>query len=295
MERKHSVYKIVGPTGIYIGATKQKLINRWAAHKTRSKQGYDHPLSNAIREFGFELFVISLIANELTHAEAHELERVNIAIHKQDNNSYNISPGGDFDHITGNWIHWEKYDTDPVYREEYSKKLSEGIIKGKAHDYDKISKTALQWRKDNPKDAYKASYRALRIANKSKNFTEKLPETKEERKLRLLWKFKRGGMSKIQVTKVWANRDEETKQEIFSKISDTLKEKNKSLSVEEKMAMVSKARSCIDRSVQGPAASAGIKKFWVDLKADPVRFKAHMEAKTKKMMETRNREKNENL
>lgn len=290
MERKYLVYRIIGPTGIYVGATMQTLSNRWTSHKTRAKRGYNHPFAEAIREYGFECFSPIMITSNLTKSEAHELEAEYIALYKKLNKSYNISPGGDFDHITGSWIHWEKYNTDPAYKAEYTKKLIAGMINGKQRDYDYVVGTALQWRKDNAREAWKLSYRGLRLANKANSlkFAHLPVQVERSLKERLLWKFKRGKMTGINVAKTWSKRDENARQVIANKVSKTLKEKNKNLTAKEKMAMVSKARTCIDRSIQGPAASKGIKNFWIELKKDPVKFREHMDKKTAKMMETRN-------
>lgn len=297
MDRKYSIYKITSPSGkCYIGLTSLTVLKRWYSHCSLANRNKNHPFHSAIRKYGQENFIIETLFSDLTKEQAQEKEIEHIALIPKAM-SYNLSKGGEADGAEGSRIFWAKVNSDPIYKAKYLKNLSEGLKKGKSRDYVMIVASAKKWRKDNPKLAWKLTYRGLRLANKANSVKFADLNRPEERTLksRLLHKFKPNKISQINVTKVWANRNEKTKKEIFSKISDTLKEKNKSLSAEEKMAMVSKARSCIDRSIQGPAASAGIKKFWVDLKADPVRFKAHMDAKTKKMMETRNKEKNENV
>jgi hypothetical protein len=297
MERQYSIYKITSPSSkCYIGLTSQSVLKRWQNHCSVSNRGKNHPFHSSIRKYGQENFIVETLFTDLNKEQAQTKEIECIAsIPKK--LSYNLSKGGEADGAEGSRIFWAKVNSDPVYKAQYLKNLSEGLKRGKGRDYIMIAASAKKWRDDNPRLCWKLSHRGLRLANKANTikFSHLVKTEEPSLKQRLQWKFKRGKMSAIQVTKVWAERDEETKKEIFSKISETLKEKNKKLSAEEKISMVSKARSCIDRSVQGPAASAGIKKFWVDLKADPERFKAHMEAKTKRMMETRNKQKNENL
>lgn len=297
MERKFFIYKITSPSGkCYVGLTSLTVLKRWYPHCSLSNRGKNHPFHSAIRKYGQDSFTVETLFSDLTKEEAQQKEIEQIALVPK-TMSYNLSKGGEADGAEGSRIFWAKVNSDPVYKAQYLKNLSEGLKKGKGRDYVMINATAKKWREDNPRLAWKLAYRGLRMANKAnaEKFSGLIKPEQRSLKSRLLHKFKPGKVSQINVTKVWAERDTETKQEIFSKISDTLKERNKDLSAEEKMAMVSKARSCIDRSIQGPAASAGIKKFWVELKKDPVRFKAHMDAKTKKMMETRNQQKNENL
>ena len=46
------------------------------------------------------------------------------------------------------------------------------------------------------------------------------------------------------------------------------------------------ARQNIDRSVQAPAASQGLKKFWVELRKDPEAYAAYMAARRASLQET---------
>jgi hypothetical protein len=297
MERKYSIYKITSPSGkSYVGLTKMKVSDRWAQHAKKARYGYKHPFHSAIRKYGKESFKVEILFSGLSPEEACIKEIESIAlIPKQ--LLYNLSPGGENDGMIGGKIFWAKVNSDPAYKAQYLKNLSEGVKNGKKHDYIHVSATAQQWRKDNPREAWKLSSRALRVANKAnkKKFSHLPTEPERSLKERLLWKFKRGKMNGINVAKSWSKRNNEARKVIADKVSKTLKEKNKNLTPEEKMAMVSKARASIDRSVQGPAASKGIKKFWEELKKDPVKFRAHMDKKTAKMMNTRNANKNENL
>lgn len=297
MERKYSIYKIISPSGkCYIGLTKMKVSDRWAQHVKKARYGYKHPFHTAIRKYSKEAFKVEILFSGLSAEEACQKEIESIALISKEL-LYNLSPGGENDGAVGGKTFWAKINSDPAYKAKYLKNLSEGVKNGKKHDYAHISATAQQWRKDNPRKAWKLSSRALRVANKAnkKKFAhlEKAPQI--SLKQRLLIKYKPWKISQANTTKMWANRDEKARKVIADKVSKTLKEKHKNLTSDEKMAMVSKARAAIDRSVQGPAASKGIKKFWEELKKDPIKFRAHMNKKTAKMMNTRNALKNENL
>jgi hypothetical protein len=57
------------------------------------------------------------------------------------------------------------------------------------------------------------------------------------------------------------------------------------------MSMVSKARQNIDRSIQGPAASKGIKTFWENLRKDPSAYEAHINQRKQTLAETNRKKK----
>lgn len=48
---------------------------------------------------------------------------------------------------------------------------------------------------------------------------------------------------------------------------------------EERNTKAAEARKHIDRNKQGKAASKGLKAWWASLKADPVRYAAHLAAR----------------
>lgn len=280
MERKYSVYRLTSPSGgIYIGLTRQTIYQRWQSHYKKARKEYNHPLYNAIRLYGKEGFYISLIKDALTEKQAQTLEIAEIAKLSK-NVRYNISEGGEVLSSEISKAIWAKINATPESRAAYLKKLSDSKLANDFTDYRALQEKAQQWRKDNAKIAYKISSRASRVA---KRLDKRPPKIYPELSLKeaLLFKHKRGEFNRRMVTKVWAGRDSETVEAIGKKISQAHIEKHKNKTPKEKLAMVSKARSAIDRSIQGPAASKGIKAFWVELRKDPVKHREHIDRRVK--------------
>jgi len=103
-------------------------------------------------------------------------------------------------------------------------------------------------------------------------------------KERLLKKHKGVYVRSSEATKkIWEARSEKDKEDIFSKISDSqkLRYAENAEVKEANTKQVAKARENIDREKQGKAASSGLKKYWADLRADPEKYAAHMELKSR--------------
>jgi hypothetical protein len=293
MERKYSIYRLTSPSGrCYIGLTGQSVVERWRNHVTFSKKNIHHPLYCAIRKYGFESFTVETIASELTLQEANEREIAEISAHKIQG-IYNISAGGSNDDMGGK-VFWARIKQDPHALAEYLAKLSETKRDRDWSDYPTLAKKALNWRKENPREAWKMSYRALRLANKAnaikyKDLPEKIdPRTRKER---LMSKYNVGEFRRRSVAKHWAGMSAEAKQERSANISKSLKAKNVNKTPEERMSMVAKARQNIDRSIQGPAASKGIKTFWENLRKDPSAYEAHINQRKQTLAETNRKKK----
>ena len=116
-----------------------------------------------------------------------------------------------------------------------------------------------------------------------------LPETLEVRKKRLMSKYKISTVRSRNTADIWARRTESELKEVSKKISKGMKKYAETLNAEERREMTSKARASIDRKKQGEAASAGIKRFWVELKQDPERYKAYMKERGKNAAENQRR------
>ena len=88
--------------------------------------------------------------------------------------------------------------------------------------------------------------------------------------------------SRKQTTEQWATRTKDEKKEVLKSISRALKKRyaEDPLFKDKNTVQIKTARSCIDRSIQGPAASKGLKKFWTELKKDPERYKAYITARS---------------
>lgn len=275
MERQYSVYKITSPSGrSYVGLTRLAVQERWRQHKKVNK---NHPFYNAIKKYGAENFKIETLLSRLTLEEAQENEIRFIAGQQ---NPYNISIGGENDAKQGGKTFWASMGVEE--RRLFVAKLS-NIKKSKDWtDYDKMGELAKEWRKENPLKAYKNSIRAIRIANKNR------PEIhKQERSLKdkLLWKHRRYLATQRSVTKIWAERTDEQKQQIGEKISAAQIKRLEKISDEDKKKSAANARANIDRKKQGAAASKGIKLFWENLRKDPIAYNNYITKRTKSLNE----------
>lgn len=271
----YSIYRLTSPSGrVYIGMTKHPVGVRWRQHIRRANAGKQHPLLNAIRKYGPDSFTIEVIdtAPDLKTAQSYEYAHISAT---PDGVAYNISPGGEGDGEAGAKAFWNRVNTDSAYREAYLSRLREAIRASPNRSYDAINAGAGKWRERNPREAYKLSRRAIRIANR--NRPEKAPDTRPLIE-RLRWKHNRSAASKAVAAESWARKSEDERTAIGKAISESKKEFwDKLTDATERSRMTSAARAAIDRSVQGQAASAGIKRFWAELKKDPARYAEYIE------------------
>ena len=283
-----SIYRLTSPSGkCYVGQTKMAVSARWQKHRRRAEtETRNHPLYNALRKYGSQSFTVETIDTAETKGEAYRKERYHIA-QIPEGLSYNLSPGGEMDGEAGAKIFWDSM-TDrqsPEYK-AYNAKL-------KAHgekQYPRIAEAMhagnAAWRKENAREAYKSSYRAIRIANKSQNRTPAKPDCRD-RKTKLMWKYNRSKILSTVVAETWKNSTPEQLAARKKRISEGNKKFWEGvLDKDERAALTAKARAAIDRSVQGPAASRGIKKFWEDIRADPERYTAYMAERTASLHRT---------
>lgn len=279
------IYRITGPTGkSYIGLTKSKLRERWRQHVKRAMtEPRNHPFYNAIRKYGKKAFTVEEIDYAPDKPSAQKLEMRYIANHNKEL-LYNLSPGGEADGEAGSKIFWDYMNANPEAKKAYIEKLSE-VKKGNDwSDYDAMQEKAQEWRKNNPKEAYKKSLRALRIANRNKPKREVGPI---DLKTRLMRKHNRSKISQIQAKKQWADMTHGQKAELSAKISSSVKESWKKVKDPNKRSELTKiAREAIDRKKQGEAASKGLKSFWVELKKDPERYAEYIAKRNASLKKT---------
>jgi len=282
----YQIYRITAPSGkVYIGLTKQGVKARWGNHvrKAFTQANYNHGLYNAIRKYGPSAFALDVLADALSKQEAQRLEKKYIAAVDK-TLRYNVSPGGETDGAFGSASFWRTIDADPEARAAYLEKLSQTKREKDWTDYGAMTVAGLQWRKDNPKEAHRNSRRASRIASRAAPPKQADTRTLKER---LMWKHKRGVMVSAQMTAFWARVSPEKKSAMAQKVSvaakahwDTIQDKS------ERAKVTEKARRAINRGKQGRAASAGIKRWWVELKADPVRYAEHIERRRATLLKT---------
>lgn len=92
-QTNYKVYMLTLTDGrVYIGMTRQKL-----NHRCR-KDGYIHcpAMGKAVEDFGWEAFKLSVIADNLSCAEAEQIEKENIAKYDSTNplKGFNVALGG---------------------------------------------------------------------------------------------------------------------------------------------------------------------------------------------------------
>lgn len=250
--------------------------------------GYtEHPFYSLINEIGADKFRLELLETTTDEKESQELEIKYIA-EVPDQLKLNKSRGGYYDEIDGSRFFWD--NLTPEDREVYLKKLSDIKKESDWTDYKKLHEQLDQWRKTHLRYAYENGRRAIRIANRTNPTKQKQrphePETQEQRKRRLMWRYNQSKARSINTTKNWEGYSEEKRESIAKKISESRKQWAANLSQEERNQMVATARSHIDRKKQGAAASKGVKKFWEELRKDPVRYQAYIEQRRKTFSQT---------
>ena len=280
------VYKIILPSGNqYIGYTSLSLSERLRHHLKRAKSGAaaNHPFYQELRNLTKEQCkIIELVCcKDRNSAMISEQEQIAMADHSV---LLNISSGGVDDASFGGKVFWERIRSDPEKLCEYLQKLSKRKKENDWTNYEELASKALKWRKENPRLAYKMSYRAIRIATKAqgRSMHEKRNDEQLPLKERLLRKHKLGKVKSRYVKEVWRKRSQEEKDGVRKKISDTHKQKKASMTKEEKSIMTLKARESIDRKKQGAAASRGLKKFWEELRKDPQKYQKYIDSRKRK-------------
>lgn len=248
MERQFTLYEISTPYGRnYIGITSQPLPERLRQHLQRAKTApSEHPFYADIRRCDGEGVTIRAIAEVGDIYKARDAEKKEIKARRGEN-LYNLSDGGELDAGTGGRVFYERLNADPSKREAYLEKLSKTKKDADWTDYDDLQKKAEQWRKEHPREAYKQSQRAIRIARRMRADTssddETLPETVEQRKRRLQYKYNRSQVASNNASEQWNRRTEEERAAVAQKISETAKQRNSRLTLEQRKAMTEKARA----------------------------------------------------
>jgi hypothetical protein len=78
----------------------------------------------------------------------------------------------------------------------------------------------------------------------------------------------------------WANRTDAERASVSDKISRSVKALHDDpVYYERTLLGLAKGRAVMDREVQGAAASKGLKGFWAELKKDPEKYAAYIEAR----------------
>lgn len=287
----YRIYRITSPSGkCYVGLTKTSIWQRWRGHVKLSRTGLNHPFYNAIRKYGEDAFVLEHIACALGKANAGATEQACIAQTPQCRR-YNLSPGGEADGEHASKAFWDRMRSDPVAMEAYRAKLVQAQadrapIRTEQRAY--VLAKGAEWRKDNPKTAWKNSYRASRVSARG---ATGVGRRRDDRTLkeRLLAKHKSVFPRRAAgVAAVWARLSEAEHATLTAKIAEGQRRSY----AEDPARQVSTAkqlraaRENIDREVQGRQASKGLKAYWANLKKDPEKYAAHMATRTASLMKT---------
>lgn len=294
--KKYIVYRITSPEGkSYIGATSTTIKTRWGQHQRRAFSHSHLPFYQAILKYDRSEFTVEVLHSNLTKEEASDLEIKHIA-ECGVLNRYNILSGGLNGESQGEAARrfWAKMDEDKEARDKYIQKLCDAQQARGPEAHAHLPLRGRKWQLENPREAYKIAMRALRCAKKVNTTTGAKQAAREEKaarslKERLLAKHKGINLARTRATtRVWANRAEEEVEKIGRKIGDSLKNtlaSNPELK-EQNLKSVANARKHIDVSVQGPAASKGLKKFWEELRKDPIRYAEYINARKETLKKT---------
>ena len=270
----HIIYKITSPSGkSYIGITRQELSERWRQHCARAfTTAKSHPFLNAIRKYGKEAFLIEQIDEAIDEQEALALEVRHITEAQTNRVGYNVSSGGEYDWRTGVEA-LARLRQESCWDAQYRAKISQGCRTSDAHaaQWSVLAQKAQKWREDNPREAYKASYRAIRIAS---NAQSKAPKRDPRfSKCGRLWM---GGSKHIQAARAalgrsertavqWATRSAEEKTQVLKSISDSHKKRNANKTAQEKAeaeAQLKSARKNINHEKRIAALRAAADARW---------------------------------
>lgn len=290
MERKYSVYKIISPSGrYYIGITKTKVRERWLSHikrgRKRALEGKKHPFYDAITKYGADNMVVETLLSGLTLEEANAQEIRLIAVGGVA--TYNVAPGGSNGSV-GGLTFWRQLDADPQARAAFIKKAADARKKVKSRPTDRRA-ILLQWMKENPRKAWKIQHRAIRLANKANKRTKRKPDTRTLKE-KLMWKHRKDWATKRSVTKIWNERTPEQRKEVGKAISKASEKHWAKTTLEQRQQITKNARAAIDRTIQGPAASKGVKAWWDELRKDPAAYRNHIDNRTKTLIKNLKRQ-----
>ena len=278
------VYVITGPGGKqYVGVSKN-IKERWRSHVRRAfGERRKHPLYDAIRKHGADSFTVAEIGAFETQEAVLLCEVFEIAVRRATDRAYgyNVSMGGEYDCVDGPRIFWERMRADPVAFEKYRANLS--AAQQKRADAGPITCDALiaYNKAKTPRERWEQIHRATRVARRTphKNGGPKVARTNAEA-VRAAWEAQPPSVKKRhaiecrkRATAQWAQRTPEQKAGVAAKIAASVRALSDDSAYRERnLAGLAKGRQSMDRAKQGAAASEGLKRYWRETKADPVRY-----------------------
>lgn len=287
----YHIYRLTSPSGKHYVGISKNVKERFWSHLRVAREGKKHPLYDAMRKHGASNFKIETMLTfpVLEDALIAEIAAISLFESTDRRYGYNLSPGGEYDCFTGSKAFWDSMYADPVAFKIYRAKISathkrrgalglidcSGILAFQA-----TLPTREKWRR-----AYRASRISRRTGERSTTAGRKnsgnpvavkaawaaLPESKKRRHA-----IASRERAKVQ----WANRTEAERADVASKIAKSVKALHGDPEYHARFLQVAaKGRAVMDRKVQGAAASKGLKGFWAELKKDPEKYAAYIEAR----------------
>lgn len=262
---RYSIYRLTAPSGrSYVGFTSQSVQARWGQHIRRARSGVRHPLCAAIRKYGPDAFEVETLAE---YAVLDDALRAEVAAIAELTDAYNISPGGDFDGGAGA-DRFRKLLLNPEWRAAYSARLSAALKESplyQARIPELVARLAA-WRDANPKAARRISMRNLRIGLK-KSGGRKLaePQRLPRKPKGAAAKLHKSRASRDAAKRHWAGMDINKKNDITSRISNSVAEMHAAKSEQERAAhnaQLAEARKSIDHTVRKARQKEALEAYW---------------------------------
>jgi predicted GIY-YIG superfamily endonuclease len=293
-----SVYLITGPTGKQYAGVSKDVKARWQSHRRRAREGERrHPLLDAIRKYGASAFTVSVVRTFDNQEDARAYEVFEIAARRLNDRSrgYNVSRGGEYDCLDGPKKFWAEVKSDPVRYEAYLENCrAAGRKRAEAGLIDSSALVAYV-KARSARDVHAQQRRATRVAAKRphRNGGPKTPSGNAAA-VKAAWdaqppsfKKRHAIASRKSARDAWAQRTPEQRADVATKISASVQALSNDPAYRAKnLAGLAKGRKNMDRSIQGAAASAGLKKFWSDLRKDPARYEAYISSRVKSLSAT---------
>jgi predicted GIY-YIG superfamily endonuclease len=287
----YHIYRLTSPSGkCYVGISKN-VRGRWRSHCRVSGEGKRHPLYDAMRKYGSDAFRVETLATYEDQDEALTAEVMAIFFFESTDRKrgYNLSPGGEYDCMVGPKMFWDFMRANPDAFEAYRGKLCEAQRKRALLGLIKCPGFLAFNAALTPRERWRRAYRASRIARQTTR-KEPLPlgaNSGNPEAVKAAWvrlpesKKKRHAIACRERAKTqWANRTDAERASVSDKISKSVKALHDDPAYRERLLLASaKGRAVMDRAVQGAAASKGLKGFWTELKKDPEKYAAHIEAR----------------
>lgn len=271
--RPYLIYALQAPNGReYVGLTSQPLKTRWANHRRVARnRTAPHPLYDTIRKYGPDSFCILELDRAVGFAAAQAAERHWIATRQA---ALNVTSGGEAGNREGMELFWVNMKSDPAALSAYKKRLSAACKARGTHP--SLAARAQEWRGENSRIAWYASYRAIRLARSAQRDTQWGRDPRFCKWTGRLWlpkgaarKARKSYASRKTAREQWATRDQTLRLEAMAKGQAR---KWVSLSETERaarLAQLAAARAAQTHSEEvKERRREGIRRYWAKVRAE---------------------------